>query len=279
VTTTGELEPLEVLYEVEGLPAVDLPAALRRLHGGDLGFDEPCVYANFVSTLDGVVAIPGIPKSNKLISANSAADRFLMGLLRAFADVVLIGSETLRESPQGTWRPEKVFPATEAAFAELRRQLGKPESPQVAILSGHGSVDPEHPLLATGALVLTSDTGADRLASRLPDASTVVSLGAATTIDPELVVRALRERDHRLILSEAGPHTFGAFVAARLVDELFLTLSPLLVGDEGPGSRLHLVEGADLVAVGSRGRPLSVRRHGAHLFLRYELGTGGQASA
>ena len=126
-------------------------------------------------------------------------------------------------------------------------------------------------MLESGALVLTSESGAEHLAGRLPSASTVVSLGTTEKIDLELVVRALSERGHELILSEAGPHTFGALLAAAMVDELFLTLSPLLVGEAGPGGRFRLVEGADLVAVGPRGRPLSVRRHGAHLFLRYEL--------
>jgi hypothetical protein len=55
------------------------------------------------------------------------------------------------------------------------------------------------------------------------------------------------------------------------VDELFLTTSPLLVGAAGPGSRLRLVEGADLVGVEVEPRLLSLRRHESHLFHRYEL--------
>ena len=268
--TDSPLEPLEVLYEADDLPSADLPSQLRYLHGGDLGFDEPRLYANFVSTLDGVVAIPLIPQSNKLIAAGSEADRFLMGLLRAFADVVLIGSGTLRASPRGTWRPEKIYPAAGGAFAELRQRLGRSEPPEVAILTGSGSIDPGHPVLASGAVVLTSHAGAARLDGRLPSASVVVSLDGETTIDPRVAVSALHERGHRLILSEAGPHSFGAFLAAGVVDELFLTLSPLLVGDAGQGSRFRLVESADLVPF-MHGRLLSLRRHGAHVFLRYEL--------
>jgi riboflavin biosynthesis pyrimidine reductase len=75
-----------------------------------------------------------------------------------------------------------------------------------------------------------------------------------------------------LILSEAGPRVFAALVAARLVDELFLTLSPILAGRMPGGGRLGLVEDADLVpAVPPEARLLSVRRDGAHLFLRYGL--------
>jgi riboflavin biosynthesis pyrimidine reductase len=269
------LQPLDVLHEDANLPSVELPAELRRLYGGDLGFDEPWLYANFVSTLDGVVAIPSIPQSNSLVNMGSDADRFLMGLLRAFADVVLIGSGVLRASPRGTWRPEKVYPPAADSFAELRRRLGKAEAPEVAILTGHGSIDPAHPLLETGALVLASVAGAERLDRQLPAASSVVPLSEETTIDAKLIRDALSDRGHRLILSEAGPHTFGALLEGGVVDELFLTLSPLLLGDGGD-RRFQLVEGADLLPAGVRGRPLSIRRHGEHLFLRYEFDASRQ---
>jgi riboflavin biosynthesis pyrimidine reductase len=265
------LEPLELLFEAESLPATELPPELGRLYAGDLGFDEPCLYANFVSTLDGVVAIPTAPNSSDFIAGDSDADRFVMGLLRAFADVVLIGAGVLRASPRGTWRPEKIYPPATDDYAELRHGLGIPEAPEIAVVTGSGSIDPDHPLFATGALVLTSAMGADRLEGRLPSASSIVALGAATTIAPEVVVDALHERGHRRILCEAGPHTFGALLGAGVVDELFLTMSPLLGGDAGPGSRLRLVEGADLAASEARPRIVSLRRHGSHLFHRYQL--------
>jgi riboflavin biosynthesis pyrimidine reductase len=263
------LEPLELLYEADTLPTTDLPIELARLYAGDLGFDEPCVYANFVSTLDGVVAIPTVPNSNDFIAGDSDADRFVMGLLRAFADVVLIGAGVLRASPRGTWRPEKIYPPATDDYAELRRRLGSPEAPEIAVVTGGGSADPGHPLFETGALVLTSATGAERLEGRLPSAASIVVLGTANAIAPDVIVDALHERGHRRILCEAGPHTFGALLGARVVDELFLTTSPLLVGDAGPGSRLRLVEAADLVASETRSRLVSLRRHGSHLFHRY----------
>ena len=264
------MNPLEALYEAPDIPSYGLPPELGRLYGGALGFDETCVYANFVSTLDGVVAIPSIPDSNSLIAAGSRADHFVMGLLRAFADVVLIGSGVLRASPQGTWLPEKVYPPAAEAFAELRRMRGRTERPEVAVLSGRGSIDPSHPLLASGALVLTSDRGAERLAGAVPDASPIVALGDDVDIPASRVIDTLRERGHRVILSEAGPHTFESLLQAQAVDELFLTVSPLLAGDAGADSRLRLVEAADLVPL-VEARLLSVRRHDEHLFLRYAL--------
>ncbi|MBA2642981.1 MAG: dihydrofolate reductase family protein [Actinobacteria bacterium] len=269
----SHLEPLEVLYEADGLAAADLPPELTRLYGGPLGFDEPRLFANFVSTIDGVVAIPSIPKSNAVIAAGSKGDHFVMGLLRAFADVVLIGSGTLRSSPEGTWLPEKVFPPAAAAFAGLRHARDRPEKPEVAVLTGRGSIDPAHPLLESGALVLTSERGAARLGGELPPASAIVSLGEDTSIDPHAVVSALHERGHRLILSEAGPHTFGDLLGAGVVDELFLTVSPLLAGNAGQDSRFRLVEAEDLNPL-ARARTLSIRRHEEHVFLRYELDRG-----
>lgn len=265
------LEPLEVLYEAADLPAFDLPPALQELYGGRLGFDEPRVFANFVSTLDGVVAIPSLVQANKLISGDSEWDRFVMGLLRAFADVVLIGAGTLNGSPRGSWTPERAYPPAAADFAELRRRLGRSKAPELAILSGRGSIAPTHPALNAGALVLTSEPGAARLRPRLPARSTTVTLGEETTIDPRRVVEALHERGHRLILSEAGPQGFGALAVAGLVDELFLTLSPLLAGSAEQTSRFALVEGVDLLPLRVEGRLLGLRRQGAHLFLRSEL--------
>jgi riboflavin biosynthesis pyrimidine reductase len=266
-----DLTPLELLFETDGLPTTTLPPELRRLHTGDLGLPEPCTYANFVASLDGVVAIPTMERSNELIAGDSDADRFLMGLLRAFADAVLIGAGVLRASPRGTWRPAAIYPPAAAGYAELREHLGLDPDPEIAVLTGHGSVDPEHPLFASGALILTSEAGAERLAGRLPTATTVVELGPSPTIAPRLVVEALRERGHRRILCEAGPHTFGGLLAENAVDELFLTTSPLLVGEAGPGSRFRLVEDADLVPAELRPRLSSVRRHGSHLFHRYAL--------
>jgi len=266
------VEPFEVLAEEEGLPVVELPRELARIHGGDLGFEESCVYANFVATLDGVVAIPALPGSNEVISGGSDADRFLMGLLRALADTVLVGAGVLRASPRGTWRAEKIYPAAAEPYGELRGRLALPPAPEIAVLTGSGSIDPEHPVLAGRAVVLTSAAGAARLAGKLPAGAALVSLGDERYFDGAAIVDALHARGHRRILCEAGPRTFGTLLGAGRVDELFLTMSPFLAGEAGVGSRLRLVEGADLVPLVG-GRVLSGRRHGNHLFTRYAIGT------
>ena len=265
------IEPLEVLFEAASLPVDELPPPLEEAYGGSFGLAEPRVYTNFVATIDGVVAVPSLPRSNALIGAGSDADRFVMGLLRAFADCVLIGAGTLRSSPKGTWLAESVFPPAGEEFARLRVARRRPPMPQIAILTGHGSIDSEHPILRSGALVLTTDEAAERLIDVLPDEATLISLGSHEQLDTHLVLATLRERGHSLILSEAGPHTFGGLLEARAVDELFLTVSPLLAGGRGDDDVYGLVESVTLLPPGVRAQLASIRRHGEHLFLRYAV--------
>jgi riboflavin biosynthesis pyrimidine reductase len=270
--TTLALPLLEPLFETSKLPEFDLPVALAEAYGGPLGFSQPRLYANFVASLDGVVAIPGDIQSNQMISAHSVADRFVMGLLRACADAVLVGAGTMLASPRTLWTAEHAYPPVAPLYGKLRRSRGRPPRPTLAVLSGSGLVDPRHPALEEGALVLTSVRGAARLRGRLPRATTILAVGAEAHVDPVAAVEALRRRGHELILSEGGPTAFGALVAAGVVDELFLTTSPLLAG-RSPGSpRPALVQHAEfLPGTTVEGRLLTLRRAGSHLFARYQL--------
>jgi riboflavin biosynthesis pyrimidine reductase len=261
-----------VLDDRVGLPELDLPDELRRLYGGGIGFAEPTLVANFVETVDGVVAIPDVPRSNALIAGGSEADRFVMGLLRACADVVLVGSGTMLGSPKGTWRADRAFPGAGGAFAELRRRLGKPEHPLVAFVTSGGSFDPTHPILETGALVLTTGGAASQLAAAVPAATEVVAVSDDLRVDVAAAVATLRSRGGGVILSEGGPTILGALLAGGLVDELFLPVSPLLAG-RGTRPRLGLVEGVELLpGATTPWQVRSVRRHDDHLFLRYSAG-------
>ncbi|MBV8081013.1 MAG: dihydrofolate reductase family protein [Actinobacteria bacterium] len=262
--------PLEVLYEEPGLPALDVPDELAAAYGGAFGVGSPGLFVNFVASADGVVAIPAVPNSNRIISGGSATDRFVMGLLRAAGDALVIGSGTMRAAPSSLWTPAQAYPPAADAYAAMRSRLGLQPEPELVVLTALGSVDPAHPAFAAGAVVVTTDAAEQRLRDTLPDAATVVSLGDA--IDPRTLVDALRDRGHRAILSEGGPNVLGSLLAARVVDEIFLTLSPLLVGRTGLDERLSLVEGADLLPGGPLPLRLrSVRRSAGELFLRYSV--------
>lgn len=231
----------------------------------------PAVIANFVETLDGVVAVPSLPRSNAAIADESDADRLVMALLRACADILLLGSGTLRASPTGTWRADRAFPPAADALAELRARRGLPEHPAVAILTAGGSFDPAHPVLERGAIVLTTEGAATRLRNAVPAATEVVAVGDGDTVDPAAAVAELRDRGYGLVLSEGGPTVFSSLLASGLVDELFLTLSPLLAG-RGTAPRLALVEELELLPHTRLAASLrSARRSGDHLFLRYSL--------
>jgi len=265
------LTPLQLLDERPGLPQLDLPAELSRLYGGGLGFARPCVFANFVETIDGVVSMPDVERSNAIISDESEADRFVMGLLRAVADVVVVGTATMLASAKGTWRADRVYPPAADAFGELRRRLGKSEQPAVAVVTAGGSFDPTHPVLEAGAVVLTTERAAAGIRASVPSATDVVAVNEGDRVDPRGAVDALRARGHELVLSEGGPTLFTSFVTAGLVDELFLTVSPLLAGRAG-GPRLSLADGAELLpGMRVEGELESIRRHESHLFLRYRL--------
>jgi riboflavin biosynthesis pyrimidine reductase len=260
---------LQLLWEEEGLGGGELPPELHELYDGGLGFEGPCVYANFVETLDGVVAVPELERSNALVADGSDDDKLLMGILRALADVVLIGTGTLLASPTGRWRPAGVYPEGKAAFAALRAQLGKPESPAVAVVTSGASLDVSHPVVVGGALVLTTSAGAAALEGSVPH---LVAVNDGDLVDLRAALEVLRKRGHEHVLAEAGPTTFGALLADGLVDELFLTVSPVLAGRLEARRRLGLVEGVELLPH-ARVAPslVSLRRSGDHLFIRYRF--------
>ncbi len=266
------MTPLELLFERDRLPSFDVPEGLARRYGGGLGFPSPHLYANFVSSLDGVVALGGEPHSGRTIARNSDADRFVMGLLRACADAVLIGAGTLRAAPGSRWTPGYADAEAATEFAELRRRLGREAEPRLIVLTGRGEIDPRHPALESGALVITTSRGAAALGRRLPASSNIVALGDGSAIDPADAIAAVRREGHDVVLSEGGPVVIGGLLRAGLLDELFLTLSPTLAGRSERGDRPGLVEGIELLPSRSvRGELLSARRNGSHLFLRYAI--------
>jgi riboflavin biosynthesis pyrimidine reductase len=140
------------------------------------------------------------------------------------------------------------------------------------VLTARGELDPDHPALQAGALVLTTDAGARTLGDRLPGTSTVAALGSGRGIDLTEVMARLTSDGHRVVLAEGGPTIIGGLLKDHLLDELFLTLSPILAGRGEAGGRPGLVEGAELLPSASiSGDLLSIRKLGSHLFLRYAI--------
>jgi riboflavin biosynthesis pyrimidine reductase len=260
------MTPLERLFERDGLPRAGLPAPLAALHGGDFGLARPGLYANFVSSVDGVVALAGKDESGHIISGDSEPDRFMMGLLRALADAVLVGAGTFRKVERALWHPGSIYPPAGELFVALRRQLGLRPQPLLVIVTASGDINPAHPALRD-ALIVTTPSGEARLRRSLPPGARTV-VGGAQPLRARALVDLLHAEGLQVILTEGGPSVAGELFQEDLVDGLFLTVSPRLFGRQTGDGRKGLIDGADLA--GKQLTLASVHRHDAHLFLRYE---------
>jgi riboflavin biosynthesis pyrimidine reductase len=165
-----------------------------------------------------------------------------------------------------------VYPALSTEFTALRSALGRSAEPTLVLLTGSGEVDFKHPALVRGALVLTTGAGAKKIGDRLPKACELVVLGRGKSLDIGKAIAELTGRGLHVLLSEGGPHLMGQLLGEGLLDEVFLTLSPVLAG-RGKEARLGMVEGIELLPEnGAWSKLLSARQHGDYLFLRYEVG-------
>jgi len=274
------LMPLEGLYEATQGAVLPLPPELEALYGPfrlTSRPERPLVLGNFVTTLDGVVALDRSGRGGgSLISGSNEHDRLLMGLLRAVADAVVVGAGTLRSVPRHLWTPEYIYPPFAAAYRQLRAALSKPEPPLNVIVTARGEIDPDARVLAgqVPVLIVTTAAGEACLARlRLASNVSVEAVSAAGAISASAVLGAIgRRRASRVVLVEGGPYLIGHFFAERLLDELFLTLSPQVAGRDGAVDRPGLVAGKIFAPT----RPLwatlvGVKRGGSHLFLRYSF--------
>ena len=262
-----------------------LPQVLRELYDGDLHFctaaERPVVIGNFVSTLDGVVSyeIKG-QAGGSTISGSDPADRFIMGLLRASADAVIVGARTVHDvSPKSLWIPEYTYPDAKHLYAEYRLNvLHQSEYPLLVIVSGSGRLELERAIFRTPGvrtIVITTSAGKDELSRRGATTLSSVEIHALNSsggsIAPQSILRLLSlQFGIRMLLHEGGPTLFGQFLEAEAVDELFLTLSPQIAGRKGEAIRPGLVEGVQFVPYSAPWfQLLSVKQKAEHLYLRY----------
>ena len=229
------------------------------------------MYSNFVASIDGVVALGDGKSAGSLISAKAPSDRFLMALLRACADAVLIGGGTLAATPGHHWTAAHVAPNMAESFAALRRSLGRTPDPRLVVMTAHGGVDVKHVAMKGGATIVTGEAGAKKREGRLPEGCEVVVAGSGEGVDVRRALGELRSRGFNVVLTEGGPTVMGLLLRAQVLDEMFLTVSPVLAGrDKEP--RPGMIDGVELLpSAGVWSRLLSARRHRDYLFLRYGL--------
>jgi len=268
-------------------PEPALPPGLRELYDGDLRFrispaKRPYVIANFVSTLDGIVSyqIKG-QAGGSAISGCDTADRFIMGLLRASADAIIVGAHSVNDtSPESLWTPEYVYPDAQRLYSDYRvNVLHKRESPLLVIVSGSGKLELERAIFQTPGLrtaVITTPPGRDALAragaTKLPSVQIYALDAKCGIIAPPAMLRLLdAEFGIGRLLHEGGPALFGQFLAADVVDELFLTLAPQIAGRGTETIRPGLVQGMEFTPDGAPWFALlSIKQRAELLYLRYQ---------
>jgi riboflavin biosynthesis pyrimidine reductase len=273
------LDPLEALYDAPQGADLPLPPALASLYGR-LQFPihphRPYVIGNFVTTVDGVVALNDSDQSGGgEISGFNQQDRMVMGLLRTVADAVIVGAGTFRSARQHLWTPEHIYPALADEYQQLRFRLGKSGPPLNVIVTARGAIDMALPVFQSGevpVLVVTTQEGAQRIREhalpRLVQVEAVQQAGAISARRILEVVSTVRQSD--VILLEGGPQLIGDFFAERCLDELFLTLAPQLAGRDNSSERPGLVEGQHFAPEHPVwGTLMGIKRGESHLFLRY----------
>ncbi|MEV0049508.1 pyrimidine reductase family protein [Saccharopolyspora shandongensis] len=214
---------VDKLWPVDGAQQVD--DQLEGFYAYPERLERPWVRVNFVSSLDGAVTVRG---SSRGLSA--PVDQRVLGLIRDLSDVVLVGVGTaLAEGYRGVKRNE--------VRAERRERLGLSPVPPIALVTAHASLPPESPLLTdtlVPPIVLTREAAPQSRRTALADAGADVVVAGDERVDLHAVLDALNARGLRRIGCEGGPTLFGNLVDEDLVDELCLTLSPLLAsGDAG----------------------------------------------
>jgi riboflavin biosynthesis pyrimidine reductase len=212
------------------------------------------------------------------ISGFNTQDRMVMGLLRAIADVVIVGSGTLDADRQQVWTPEAICPELAREYGQLRRALGKSRAPLNVIVSGSGALDLRLPVFSSGqvqVMIITTTAGAKRLAKqRIPDAVEICAIGRSGV---KIAVSAICNevcavRGVNRVLVEGGPRLLADFFKQRLVSEQFLTLSPQIAGRVAGNGRLGMIEGQVFAPRDPLwGTLIDVRQGASHLFLRYSF--------
>ncbi|ANP56453.1 hypothetical protein AVL59_11820 [Streptomyces griseochromogenes] len=220
------------------------------------GARGPWLRANMVSTLDGAAQHEG--RSQPI---SSAADMRVFGTLRALADVIVVGAETVR---QEGYRPARA----RAEFAAAREAAGQAPAPAIAVVTAGLELDFSLPLFTSPLVPTVILTGAaappDRVAAAEKAGARVVVAGDGTGIDPARAVRALAGLGHTRQLTEGGPRLLGRLVAAGVLDELCLTLSPMLTAGDA-----QRIAGGPSVAVPRRFELVSLLEEDGFLFSRY----------
>ncbi len=190
---------------------------------------RPHVRANFVSSVDGAAEVAG--RSGGL---SSDADHRLFSVLRGLCDVVLVGAGTVRREGYGPARPT---PDRRA----WRQEHGLAPVPPIAVITSRVDLDLESAFFTEASarpVIITTDLAPAEILDRAAQVADVVMCGE-TEVDVGAALDALADRGLDGVLCEGGPYLLGQLVAGGRLDELCLSLSPVMAGPE----RLRIIGG------------------------------------
>lgn len=219
---------------------------------------RPLIACNMVMSLDGKVTAGGRLEPG---SIGSTFDLHTMHMIRSHFDAVLSGGNTVRQHP--------FYLGVPTELERIRLERGLAFQPLSIVLTGSGRVDAQTPLFTQAPrppIIITSRAGAASLPGELKAKAEVEILEEAAPAN----IAALLYAKHgvRRLLVEGGPSVNYQFMQARLLDELFITLAPKLIGLR---TDFTLAMGDDLLPQPEQAELLSIHQHGQELFLRYRF--------
>jgi riboflavin-specific deaminase-like protein len=243
--------PVQLLHpERRTTSPAELAAGLRL--GEMAPPDRPYLVLNMVSSLDGKATVDWRTRG-----LSTELDRELFHHLRTQADAVMVGAGTVRIERYGRM-------AKSDALRDKREREGLARDPLAVVVSARLDLPADLPLLNEPEQRVVIATGSDASLPGLGDQVECARLGDDL---PVLMARLREERGIRSVLCEGGPTLNSHLLAAGLVDELFLTLNPKLVGG---AAALTIVAGRELVEPAEL-ELISVAEGGGDLFTRWRM--------
>src|SRR5512133_756112 len=242
------MEGISQLFDEATGAALPLPPELLELYGPfrmSARPGRPHVFANFVASVDGIVAVDPPRGGGAEISGGNAQDRAVMGILRAVADAVVIGGGNLRAEGDHVWTAERICPELAGPYARLRAALGKTAPPLQVVVTGSGDVDLSRAVFSGAApsLVVTTASGAARLRAQRSAVPVAVPAPGAGWIPLATVLEAAELGPGARVRVETGPTSTSRYLEEGALDEMFVTRAPIFVGRAAEPPTLALVEG------------------------------------
>ncbi|HET6503875.1 MAG TPA: pyrimidine reductase family protein [Amycolatopsis sp.] len=179
------------------------------------------VQVNFVSSADGAAAV-----DDRSEALSHPADKRIFLLGRDLADVVLVGAGTARAEG---YRGARTTPERR----ERRRRLGLSDIPPIAVVTATARIDPDSALFTdthVPPIIITTAGAPPSRRAALAEAGGEILIAGEGTVDLIAALAELARRGLRRVNCEGGPRLFGELIAADLVDQLCLTVAPLLAG-------------------------------------------------